>query len=240
MTSTWPVHASLPEVLDPRHTAVVVVDMQNDYCAPLREMANPGKDIKLMRSSIGPQADLVRRAAELGMLVVYIKNTIEWGHVSESPAYLARRLASSSTKRPEEPDLEYVMEGTWGHEVIDELKDLAPESVIVRKHRASAFVNTNLDLVLRSNDIETVVVTGCVTEGCVASTARDALAYDYYCVLPADCSGSYSRERHDAELKVLGSLLDVVDARTVLNAWDAGLDRPTEAGRVAEAKADAT
>ena len=216
-------YESLAEVLDPSHTALVVVDMQNDYCTSRGVVIKPAKDLSIIRASIIPQAGLIRKAVEAGALVIYVKNTTEAGHTSDSPACLYRKIQGTTGQWPADPSqlsLDYVMEGSPGQDVIVELKDLALGAPTVRKNRASAFVNTNLDLLLRSCDIETVVVTGVVTEGCMAATARDALAYDYYCIVPRDCVGGYSRDRHDAALKVLASLLDVVDSRAILAIWD--------------------
>ena len=81
---------------------------------------------------------------------------------------------------------------------------------IIKKHRSSGFVGTNLDLVLRSNRIETTVVIGVMTEGCVESTARDAAFYDYYVVLTPDCMASDVLAWHEASLTTMGGRHDIV------------------------------
>jgi nicotinamidase-related amidase len=217
------VYESLAEIIEPRRTALVVVDMQNDYCSPQGIVARDGtRDLSLIRSSVEPQLRLVQKAREVGALVVLIKNTIEPGCASDSPAWLYFKLHGVSgcpRGSLKGVDPECTIEGTWGHEVIDELKDLSVQAPVVRKSRSSAFVNTNLPSLLRSNSIETVIVTGVVTEGCVASTARDAQETDHYVVVPRDCVGSFSGDLHGAALKVLASRCDVTDSEQILAVW---------------------
>ena len=89
----------------------------------------------------------------------------------------------------------------------------------MRKYRSSGFWGTNLDLLLRSNGIESVIVTGCTTEGCVESTARDALFNDYYVVLPEDCLASDDRRQHEASLFLMRHRFDVVSSDDILSSW---------------------
>jgi ureidoacrylate peracid hydrolase len=91
------------------------------------------------------------------------------------------------------------MEGSAGAEFIDELAPEAGE-VVVRKHRYSAFAGTNLDLILRSRNIATCVVTGVSTNVCVESTFRAAFDLGYYVVVPRDATASWSVELGEAAL----------------------------------------
>ncbi|MBI2862827.1 MAG: cysteine hydrolase [Chloroflexi bacterium] len=216
------VYETLAEIVQPEHTAVVVVDMQNDYCAPGGETTRAGRDISHVRATIEPQARLIKKAAEVGAMVVFIKNTTEPGCLSDSPAWLyfktRVRKGPPGVARPQMSP-EVTIDGTWGHEIVDELKGLVERPVVVKKYRSSAFVNTNLYLILRSNGIESVVITGCVTQSCVDSTARDASFHDYYVVLARDCVGSPQVELHEAALKVLAARYDVVDSSEIIAAW---------------------
>jgi nicotinamidase-related amidase len=90
---------------------------------------------------------------------------------------------------------------------------------VVKKHRSSAFVHTNLDKILRVNGIETVIVCGVVTQGCVESTVRDASFYDYYVVLVEDCVATTSHQLHEASLLVMKSRYDVVAAEALISFW---------------------
>ncbi|HEX4714357.1 MAG TPA: isochorismatase family cysteine hydrolase, partial [Ktedonobacteraceae bacterium] len=119
---------------------------------------------------------------------------------------------------PTSEPLLYTVEGTPGQEIIPELAPAAGD-LIVQKYRSSGFWGTNLDMLLRSNAIETVIMTGCTTEGCVESTARDALFNDYYVVLPEDCVASDDPRQHEASLFLMRHRFDVVTSDDILAVW---------------------
>jgi nicotinamidase-related amidase len=73
--------------------------------------------------------------------------------------------------------------------------------------------------VLRSNGIESIIVTGCVTHGCVLATARHGAFLDYYVVVARDCVASNSKELHEAALKIMESRLDVLSSEEILDEW---------------------
>jgi nicotinamidase-related amidase len=91
---------------------------------------------------------------------------------------------------------------------------------VVHKHRSSAFWGTDLELLLRSNGVRTVVVGGCTTEGCVESTARDAMFTDHYVVLAQDCVASDDRAQHDASLLLMRHRFDLASGAEVGAVWD--------------------
>ena len=216
------IYDNLTELIMPEHTALVIVDMQNDFCSPKGLLAGSAKDLSLVRSSVRPQVRLAQLADRVGAMVIYVKNTTEPGCASDSPAHLYFKLRSMRHLQDSSyiSTCEYTVEDTWGQEIIDELRDTVQKALVTRKDRLSAFVNTSLSLLLRSNNIETVIVTGFCTEGAVASTARDAQMYDFYCVVPQDCVGSYSQELHNAALKVMESRCDVKESDEILKIWN--------------------
>jgi nicotinamidase-related amidase len=110
------------------------------------------------------------------------------------------------------------VEGTEGQQIIPELAP-KPGDVIVRKYRSSGFWGTNLDMLLRSNAIKSIVVTGATTEGCVESTARDGLFNDYYVIVPEDCVASDDPAQHDASLLLMRHRFDVVPSSEILEMW---------------------
>ena len=111
-------------------------------------------------------------------------------------------------------------QGTPGHEFVKALTPHRGEPV-VRKHRSSAFWGTNLELLLRSNGIRTVVIGGCTTEGCVESTARDAMFNDLYVVIAVDCVASDDREQHEASLLLMRHRFDLATADEIASVWAA-------------------
>jgi nicotinamidase-related amidase len=91
----------------------------------------------------------------------------------------------------------------------------------VEKSRASGFVNTPLDLILRSNGIRTVVVTGESSYGCVLNTVMDASCYDYYTVVVEDLIAGPNQDLHEAALKLMRPRHDVLKSAEILEVWGA-------------------
>ena len=203
---------SLAEVIDPHRTALLVVDVQNDYCAPGGALEREGGDISMTRAVVPNVIRMVDAARRHGVKVVWIQQTSLPGGASDSPAwiYMKRRNGLHADR---------CVDGTWGQRFVDGLRPEGDEPVI-KKHRSSGFVGTNLDLVLRSNRIESTVVIGVMTEGCVESTARDAAFSDYYVVLTSDCMASDVLAWHEASLLTMGGRHDIVPGREIIQFWE--------------------
>ena len=212
------VYTTLAELVNRKHTAVIVVDMQNDFCKAGWTFDRLGIDISMYPSMLPRLSRLLSGARDIGVQVIYIQMTMLPNRMSESPAQirfnLRLHLASHGATQP----LLYTIENTPGQEIISELAP-EPGDLVVRKYRSSGFWGTNLDMLLRSNGIETVIVTGCTTEGCVESTARDALFNDYYVVLPEDCVASDDPRQHEASLFLMRHRFDVVSSNDILTIW---------------------
>ena len=101
------------------------------------------------------------------------------------------------------------MAGSEGAEFIDELKPLKNE-LIIRKHRYSAFKGTDLDMVLRSRGIKTVITTGVSTNVCVESTLRDAFETGYYVCLPSDATASWNMALHESTIETIRHRFGIV------------------------------
>jgi nicotinamidase-related amidase len=119
--------------------------------------------------------------------------------------------------------LTYTVPGTKGHEFLAEFRPRDGE-LVVPKYRSSGFWGTNLDMLLRSNQVETVVVAGCTTEGCVESTARDAMFNDYYVVIPEDCVASDDRAQHEASILLMRHRFDLSTGSVVSKVWATAYD----------------
>jgi nicotinamidase-related amidase len=210
----------LHEIAAPGHTALVVVDMQNDLCDERGEFARQGADLSAYGPAIEHQRSLIDAAREAGVLVVFVRATTLPHDLSRSPAQILFELRmKESYAHPLDEPFEFCLPGTWGHDVVEPL-GCRPDDLKVDKHRSSAFVGTNLDVVLRSNAIRTVVVTGCTTEGCVDSTVRDAGFLDYYPVVPRDCVASDNPRLHDAAMLILEAYRAVVtDGAELERIW---------------------
>ena len=202
---------TLQEKANPSHTALLVVDMQNDFCSPNGSMARMGLDVSQMASVIPAIVRLTGVAREAGVLTVYLR-VIDTEEAAISPAYYEANASFY------EPYLkEGVTDGTsapWMDAAFGEgfcpLIEPKKGDVVITKHRFGAFVNTKLDQVLRCNEVKSVVVAGVMTDVCVESTARAALDHDYYVVVPEDCTATLDDERKRASLRSIGAYFGVV------------------------------
>lgn len=207
---------TLDEIAHPSHSCSLVVDMQKDFCYPTGYLSKKGADVSMIQSMVPRLKSFIETARNLGILIIFIKNTTLKNYLSDSPAFLLFRTRKGKGEKPEYPMI--VLEGTEGHDVIDELK-ICKNDVVIQKNRASAFVNTNLDLVLRSNSIKTVIVTGVATEGCVETTLRHASCLDYYVVLVDDCVASPQKEFHFASIKNMRTRYPVTSYVELIRIW---------------------
>jgi nicotinamidase-related amidase len=215
------VFTELTELVDPAHTALLLIDMQRDFVEPDGVFGALGVDLSMYRDSLPRLADLLNEARRAGVLVIHVQNTTLPGRISDSPAQIRFNLRIHEGKRSDEAPLRYSVDGTRGHEIVEELK---PESgeIVVRKHRSSAFWGTDLELLLRSNGIKTAVIAGCTTEGCVESTARDAMFNDLYVVIAVDCVASDDRGQHEASLLLMRHRFDMATAEEISTVWTGG------------------
>ena len=208
----------LGELIDPAHTALIMVDMQRDFIEPNGMFASLGIDLSMYKESRPKLAVLLAAARRAGTTVIHLQNTALPGRMSDSPAQIRFNLRMHKDARKNQPPLRYTLPGTPGHEFASEFTPLESE-VVVRKYRSSGFWGTNLDMILRSNGIKTVVVGGCTTEGCVESTARDAMFNDYYVVIPEDCVASDDRSQHDASMLLMRHRFDIAPSAEIQRLW---------------------
>jgi ureidoacrylate peracid hydrolase len=194
---------SLDEKIDPKHTALLVVDVQNDYCSPDSPMGRNGRDLSAAQAVIPNLLRLVAGARAAGTRVVFVRMVKT--DATESDVQREQRLRSRHVADTEEF---ICREGSWGGDFYE--VGPAPGELVIGKHRYSGFVNTDLDLILRSNGIRTIVVAGVATNVCVESTARDGFMRDYYVVVPSDGSAAYRPERHAAALENIVNSFGVV------------------------------
>ncbi len=205
---------TLPEIAAPRHTALLVVDIQNDNCSPRGMAAVNGRDIARAREIIPNVKKVLEEARRLGLLIVFMRMTESRNGILESDPVLRR-----VEKTTESGDLaDYLMEGTWGNEVLDELEPRPNERQMI-KYRSSSFIGTPLDLLLKTNGIKAAVVVGVVTEGCVETTVRDLDQFGYYPVVLSDCVASRREDIHEAALLVMAHRYDVVKSAELLKIW---------------------
>ncbi|MBI4279463.1 MAG: cysteine hydrolase [Armatimonadetes bacterium] len=205
---------TLEEILDPRRAAVLVVDMQNDLCAPGGLFDKLGFDLSPVRRIIPFIQRLLAGARAARVPVVHIQMTVLPDYASWAPAYI--RFHMKHLNLP--PGTLECLPGTWGWQVIDELRP-EPGDLTVSKWRSGGFTGTNLDLLLRGRGAESVVICGEATYACVESTVRDAMHLDYYTIVAPECVQGFDQDLHDAALRIMRSRIDVVSLEEILNRW---------------------
>jgi ureidoacrylate peracid hydrolase len=208
---------TLAEKVRPEHCAILIVDVQNDFCAEGGAMHREGRDLMLVKRMVPRLAQLVTAARAAKAKCIWIRNVYNTGanwYLSEVwLEHAHRRRQGAYVSIPVcEPD-------AWNGDFY-EIRPL-PDEVIVTKHRYGAFESSDLDLVLRSQGIRTVVMTGVATNVCVETTARQAFLRDYYVVFTSDCTATYSQPEHDATLRNIDAFFgQVVSAEEIQACWE--------------------
>lgn len=196
----------LEEIVEPKRSALLVWDMQYDIAARAFNFQEILANIK----------NLILSARRAGVPVIYSQQTaMELKY--ETPVWIRRRMQMAKVSDPAQVPAR-TMEGTRGWEVINELKP-QPGDLVFKKRRPSAFIATDLDLILRNRGIGTVVLTGVSTEGGIEGSARHGLNLGYYMVVVRDSVGSSDREGHELALKYMGMIFDVADSKQLSSIW---------------------
>lgn len=198
-----------------RRTALAVVDLQHDFLSPGGAYDRGGAVSAEARALPARIEPLARRLKEAGGLVVATRFTL-WPDARGEPmiAEHLHRLRPFLRRGDFAP-------GSRGQATVDALQPLVDLSV--DKVAYSAFFNTQLDWVLRHAGIDTVVVGGIVTNGGVASTARDAHVREYHTLVLSDGCAAFRPEAHAAALADLSTVAEVIDCQGLLSRW---LPRP--------------
>ncbi|MFT3852878.1 MAG: isochorismatase family cysteine hydrolase [Ilumatobacteraceae bacterium] len=183
-----------PIVVDLTRTAVVIVDMQNDFCHPDGWLASIGVDVTPARQPIAPLAAALPALRTAGALIVWLNWGTRPDRANLPPGVLhvydpdGIGVGIGSTAPTGAPVLE---RGSWGAALVDELT-VEPGDVAVDKHRMSGFWDTELDSVLRTRDVATVVLAGVNADQCVLATLIDAACAGYDVVMTTDASATTS------------------------------------------------
>jgi nicotinamidase-related amidase len=186
---------------DPRRTALLVIDMQRDFLEPGGFGEQLGNDVSRLRQVIPPLQRLLTAMREDGYLVIHTRE----GHrpdLSDCPPTKIGRGHLSCGIGDAGPMGRVLIRGSYGHDIVDELKPRGDE-VVLDKPGKGAFFATDLDLMLQNRGIESLVVTGVTTEVCVNTTVREANDRGYECLVLDDCVGSYFPEFQDYALRMI-------------------------------------
>lgn len=219
-----------PYTFDPSATAVIAIDLQNDFGAQGGYVDSFGVPLEATRATIEPIARVLDAARAANIAIVYTK--IEF------------RRDLSNVGGPGSPNREllglgsgdFLIEKTWNTDIVPEL---APRDgdTIVSKHRYSAFFETDLDDILRTRGVTNLVFVGWTTSVCVESTVRDAFYRDYRCVVLEDCTAetvgrSQVRTNHEASLYVIQAQFGwVADSKSLVDGLARGTGHSSAGSR---------
>ncbi len=199
---------TIEERVSPSHAALLVIDMENDFCHSEGAMAKNGANVSSGQAIVPALRELIAEGRAAGLPIVFIRMVQnQW---TQSEARQARRREGAPPS---------CQEGTWG---VDWYSDLvpAPGDLVVNKHRFNAFLGTDLDLLLKARGIKALICTGTATDVCVASTAREAAMRDYETIIPEDCSASSRPEMHRAALTNFAQFFGMVTTSDeIIQAW---------------------
>jgi ureidoacrylate peracid hydrolase len=199
-----------PLTLDTSKTAVIVVDMQNDFGSKGGMFERAGIDISGIQKAVPPTARVLDTARRSGIKVVYLKMAFQpdlSDMGAEDSVNRVRHLQLGVGQHVVAPDgrpSRVLVRDTWNTDIVDELKP-HDDDIVLYKTRFSGFYKTDLHERLQALGVKHLIVTGCTTSICVESTVRDAMFRDYLCVLLSDCmdepiGNTFARSNHEASL----------------------------------------
>ncbi len=208
--------------IDTAKTAVIVVDMQNDFGSEGGMFQRAGIDISMIQAAVAPTAKVLASARGEGIKIIYLKMAFK-PDLSDAGApdsvNLVRHLKKKvgiKVKSPNGADSRILIRDTWNTDILSELTPKV-EDIVLYKSRFSGFYKTELDAILKRLGVKYLIFTGCTTSICVESTIRDAMFRDYLPVLLSDCTGEpighdLSRSNHEASLLTIQVLFGWVSS----------------------------
>ena len=197
------------ERVDPATTRFLVIDVQNDFCAEGGWFDKNGSDLTLIHEAVDRLVEFIDVARAVGMPPIFVQAIYD--EIYLSPPMLERHARTGL-------GIDHCQSGTWGAGFFR----VAPrdDELVFKKHRYSAFKDTELNALLRAQRVENLIVAGITSNVCVESTARDAFMLDYHVVFLSDGSATYQAEAHEATLANIRRAFGIVASISeVTEAW---------------------
>ena len=206
---------TLEERVDPSHGMLMVVDMQNDFCHPDGAAGKRGRDMGFVQNMIPRLIRLVEKAREHSFPICFVRSSgNQW---TNSPVWTEFKNA----------ELLACAEGSWGAKFHAGLEP-RPDEMVVTKHRYSAFIGTDLDMLLRARGVKSLLMTGVGTGMCVFHTLTVGFMLDYYITLVEDCAATtYGPQAHNEAVELVKKHYGRVASSGEIGAIWAGKMRKT-------------
>lgn len=200
-----------PISVDAASTAVIVVDMQNDFGSKGGMFDRAGVNISIIQKVITPIAKVIEAARKVGIKIIYLKLGFHEDLSDDGNEEFRRAhhlaVVGDTIDAPNGSTSRILIRDTWNTDIVPELKP-QPDDIVIYKTRYSGFYKTDLDSILKQSGKKNLIITGCTTSTCVESTVRDAMFRNYSSVVLEDCTAEpvgygLSRSNHEASILLI-------------------------------------